>query len=308
MNIIHVILRLYPQRWRDRYAEEMVALLEERPLTRRDLVDMAMHALDARFNPAMLFAGVPAIERRTVLMQKLRSLEMTIFAAFIAVLIAYFQFSGMFDEGPYSRPSAGLFFAQDWSNPLSLIYNLMVISMLLAFGATLVGGIPLVVTIWRRSPHLRGLLLVPIYAFFAALLPPLIILGVAGPRVNVYLSFANPITFAYTFWFVAAALLSTLAVTRAVVRSQISDRLTQFAMIPSAIIIAAILTIYIVTLAWGPIAYQQAPHVFAATDWDTGYPTWALDVGVMTIAIVIAMVAAMQALSRINIPAVEPVA
>src|SRR5215472_6717816 len=99
MNIIHVILRLYPQRWRDRYAEEMVALLEERPLTRRDLVDMAMHALDARFNPAMLFAGVPASERRTVLMQKLRSLEMTIFAAFIAVLIAYFQFSGMFDEG-----------------------------------------------------------------------------------------------------------------------------------------------------------------------------------------------------------------
>jgi hypothetical protein len=306
MKLINVILRLYPQRWRERYADEMVALLEEHPPTWRDLGDMAMHALDARLNPALLFVGVPAHERRTVLMRTLRSREMTIFAAFITLLVAYFQFSAMFDEGPYSIPGI---FAQDWSNPLSLVNNLSISGVHVAVGAVLIGGAPLVRGIWRQSPHLRGLLIIPIYAFFAALVPPLIIRSVAGPRVNVYLSFVNPVTFAYTIWFVVAALISTIAVTRAVVRSDLSDRLSRFTLIPCMVIIGAMLMIYAVTLAWGPIAYQLAPRVFTATDWDTGFPTWVVDVGVMTIAVVVALVAAMQgiALIRKPLPDVEPV-
>lgn len=310
MNLIRVILHCYPLRCRERYSAEMAVLLESRPPTWRDLGNLALHALDARLNPAMLFVGVPVVERRTVLMHKLRSLEMTIFAAFVAVLVAFLQFSGMFDVGPYSRPNADLIFTQDWTNSLSLIYNLAEISVLVAFGAILIGGLPLVVSIWRRSPRLRGLLLIPVYAFFAALVPPLIILVVAGPHVTVYLSFVTPLTFAYTFWFVAAALLSTAAVTRAIIRSRISDRLTQFTLIPCLVIVVAMITILAVTIAWGPVAHQQAPHVFSATNWDTGFPTWAVDMGVMCIAVIVAFVAAVQgiALGRQSTLSTEPVA
>ena len=45
------LLRLYPGRWRARYGEEMSALLEARPMTRRDRVDLVRGALDAWIHP-----------------------------------------------------------------------------------------------------------------------------------------------------------------------------------------------------------------------------------------------------------------
>ena len=65
------LLRLYPAAWRERYADEFSALLGERPLGPRDLVDIALSAVDARLRPRAwlllessarqpVAAGVPA--------------------------------------------------------------------------------------------------------------------------------------------------------------------------------------------------------------------------------------------------------
>jgi len=45
------LVRLYPRRWRDRYEEEFLSLLEERPPTMSDRVDMIRGAVDAHLNP-----------------------------------------------------------------------------------------------------------------------------------------------------------------------------------------------------------------------------------------------------------------
>jgi hypothetical protein len=45
------LVRLYPRAWRDRYEEEFLALLAERPPTFGDLVDTVRGALDAHLNP-----------------------------------------------------------------------------------------------------------------------------------------------------------------------------------------------------------------------------------------------------------------
>jgi hypothetical protein len=45
------ILDLYPQAWRDRYADELGALLEERPATLLDKLDLIHGAIDARRHP-----------------------------------------------------------------------------------------------------------------------------------------------------------------------------------------------------------------------------------------------------------------
>lgn len=45
------ILRLYPGAWRARYGDEMAALLEARPTTWRDRLDLVRGALDAWLNP-----------------------------------------------------------------------------------------------------------------------------------------------------------------------------------------------------------------------------------------------------------------
>src|SRR5687768_8208815 len=44
------IVRLYPEAWRDRYGDELAVLLEERGARPRDLVDLALGALDAHLH------------------------------------------------------------------------------------------------------------------------------------------------------------------------------------------------------------------------------------------------------------------
>lgn len=53
------LLRLYPQAWRERYGDELFALLEEHPATLTDHLDLIRGALDARLHPQV--AGVAAV-------------------------------------------------------------------------------------------------------------------------------------------------------------------------------------------------------------------------------------------------------
>ncbi|MEX1170347.1 MAG: hypothetical protein WEE50_09425, partial [Chloroflexota bacterium] len=46
------LLKLYPPAWRARYGDEMASLLDERPLSGRDRVDLVRGALDAWLRPA----------------------------------------------------------------------------------------------------------------------------------------------------------------------------------------------------------------------------------------------------------------
>ena len=45
------LVRLYPKAWRDRYEEEFLTLLAERPPTFADLLDTVRGAVDAHLNP-----------------------------------------------------------------------------------------------------------------------------------------------------------------------------------------------------------------------------------------------------------------
>ena len=52
MRIIAWILAFYPRLWRERYQEEMLALLEQHTITFRTGFDLLLGALDARLDPA----------------------------------------------------------------------------------------------------------------------------------------------------------------------------------------------------------------------------------------------------------------
>ena len=49
--VVNKLVRLYPRRWRDRYEEEFLALLSERPPTMGDRLDTVRGAIDAHLNP-----------------------------------------------------------------------------------------------------------------------------------------------------------------------------------------------------------------------------------------------------------------
>ena len=55
-----LLVRCYPARWRARYADEFVAILEERPLGPFDVADVLLGALDAHLN----LRGRPAADLR----------------------------------------------------------------------------------------------------------------------------------------------------------------------------------------------------------------------------------------------------
>jgi drug/metabolite transporter (DMT)-like permease len=51
---MRILLRLYPATWRARYEDEFLAVLEERPLSPFDVIDIMLGALDARLRPRSL--------------------------------------------------------------------------------------------------------------------------------------------------------------------------------------------------------------------------------------------------------------
>jgi cytochrome b6-f complex iron-sulfur subunit len=60
------LLRLFPRGWRERYADEFMALIEERPPGLRDRLDILASALDARLRPRA-WGLAPAEEGRLVM-------------------------------------------------------------------------------------------------------------------------------------------------------------------------------------------------------------------------------------------------
>jgi len=87
------LLYLYPQTWRERYAEEVAAVLEERPASFRTLFDLFLSIVDAYFHRDLF------TERNVLLVQRLRSSQIMIYwcaILFSCLLLLYTSESVMF--------------------------------------------------------------------------------------------------------------------------------------------------------------------------------------------------------------------
>lgn len=289
------LIRLYPPAWRARYGEEYAALLAECTLTWRDYMDMLFGALDAHF---LAPAATPIGEGVLHMVQRVRRAEIAVFGAYIAFVVVGLKFYGQVDDSPFStRTPAGSPFNFDLNlgHPLSIAWDVLAAGSLFALWAVLVGGVPIAFAVWRRSPPLRRLFIVPIVAFFAILLPP----GVAlilyatnqSARTASSPTLSAALVIAYSLYFIAAAIVSTLAVTRAVARGDIPAPTFRFALLPAAVATAAMALMTGSVFAWGIFAQQQAPAVFDTLNPLAGNPTlgsWLLDLAMMLVATIIA--------------------
>jgi hypothetical protein len=66
------LLRLYPRRWRSRYAQEVEALLEELPPSPTDAVDLALGALRAHFSSTRPGGPAPSASEGALMVFDLR--------------------------------------------------------------------------------------------------------------------------------------------------------------------------------------------------------------------------------------------
>jgi len=68
------ILRLYPRAWRERYGDELLALLEDRPPSPLDLIDLTRGAFDARLHPQLPETQPVTPERKNPMSDRLPGL------------------------------------------------------------------------------------------------------------------------------------------------------------------------------------------------------------------------------------------
>lgn len=296
------LVACYPVAWRRQYASEMLAVLEARPPTWADMWNLTGHLLYSHLHPDLALTGEESpLERLALLMRTLRSSEIAIFAAFVAAIIAWLQFGGLVDGGPYMplTNSAGTwpFVSISPANGISAALAVQSAAVDLAFLAVLVGGIPLALAAWRRSPSVRRLFLVPLAAFVLAVLPGPMALLIRGHVTTINLTFTTPITDAYFVWFVLLAAASTWALGRAISASVLDVRLLRLAYLTNAVAALALLVLLGSTIAWGIAAHQEFPALFDRGSPTLGYATvtsWAVDVLIMTVAALVAVLATLR--------------
>lgn len=246
---------MYPPGWRERYEEEFAAMLERHQMSLVDVLDTVLGALDARLNP-------PLENGRMSMVNRMR-------AATIAVLCAYVGFvvAGM----GFQKATEDLSFTElERTHTLSRIsHDAIVAGCAVALLTIVAGGAPIAFAALRRAIAERRWDIPLLFA-----VPPLslaifvgYVLLLTGPVYAAIgpLAVHDPLNVALALslfgLFLLAAIASTVAISVAVIRSEISARLYRFALVPGAVTAVGMLVTLVSTLVWSISLRADAPQI-----------------------------------------------
>ncbi len=289
------LLALYPAAWRERYAEEFLALLEDYPLSLLGVLDVLLGALDAHLHADAMFG------RMIAMLERLRATAITVFCAYIAFVVAGLAYAKL-TEDTLSQFNA--------YQALALTFHTIQAGSVIALLAVLAGGLPIALAAVRQAMarrRWRPLLLfaVPPVSLAVWLGYTLVLVDVVAPTTDLSIH-TMPGRIAGLAWialFQLAAVASTAAVVVAVRQSDISPQLYQFAArIPAVITTLAMAVMCLATIAWGLALRANLPQIFNG---DQGFfwlgsktaVSWLVIVVVMALATAIAAAATLRGLS-----------
>ena len=278
----------------------MLAMLEQRPLSFVDTLNLLTGACDAHLHPQLGTSGMAWSERILQMFLMLRRSVLTIFCAYVGIILSGMALQKLteyddFQEAARTYPLVGLSF------------NLVIIAAVAALLAMLVGGLPVAMAVVRSALVRKRysslfLLIVPILAFFAFLGVTLVLerLNGAGPHVGLFLE-----------TLIAAALVSPAALCLAVLRSEISEKLLRFTLRAFALGTFSMVVILGATVTWGLGLRAFDPQLFASNEGivrtsTTG--TWLGIIIAMTITTSVALVALIRGWSARSMLSKAPAA
>jgi hypothetical protein len=287
------LTRLYPRPWRERYAVEFDALLEQSLHSPLDVVDVVLGALDAHFQ---LLNGENVNWRLMNMLNKLRTTLLMVFAAYIGFIVAGMSLNGLLDDSPMiplmqNDPASSL--------AMSIIKVFAVVALLAVF----VGGLPLAITVIRHAftadRRNLGYLLVPIISFAILILYSGFVFLVATGRIHIVgvVQVVQPGNFpvgnrlllgGVMLLFVFGAIASTVAVWKVVSRTDVEQftfktgdegwnvDIYKFAFIPAIIASISMLVMSIATIIWSKLVFSALPQVFKGNYglWQTSTQAW----------------------------------
>jgi hypothetical protein len=287
------LVKLYPRDWRERYEREMLALLEQHPATAHTWIDLMLGALDARLHaPHRAGKMFPMLNRQ-------RKMTLTVFQAWVAYVLAGLVFYGTLDDNPLTQLART---TPELQWPVYVVQAGAALSLL----AMLSGALPIGYGVLRGSLAARRrdvlflmlgvplLCLVALFVYAAAMFS----VHASGlwPGVVMFRIFEGLI--------VLGAILSTVAVSAAIVRAQPEANLLRFARWPAILTASAMGLTLLGLVAWAVSALAVAPQVFYTTPGvaeaiDTAH-SWLLSALIMAAATIAAIVMIVRGNVRIT--------
>ncbi|GCF11655.1 hypothetical protein [Dictyobacter arantiisoli] len=297
MKLAHYLIRLYPHHWRSRYEEEFLFLLEERPLSLVDDLDLLRGALDAHLHPHLGTAALPWLERMKYMLSILRRSVLMMFCAYCIFILAGISFQKLTEDQSFAA-------AAQSHAVVGLMFNLVVIGSVVALLALVVGGLPIVVSMLRdaftrRRYGILLLLVTPILALaiFIGIIKILMFVGLAALPISLSRGIFIGVYF-------GAAAVSIVAPYFAVARSDIPVRLLRFTILPSLLLTLAMSMMLLATLTWGLSLRNTVPLLFNGNAGMFGTSTaraWIGIVIVMSVATILALIALVHSISARSI-------
>ena len=305
MRCHQYLLRLYPRAFRQRYEEEMLAMLELYPSSFLDRVDLVSGALDAHLHPHLGTLSLSLSERMNLMLSLLRRSLLTMFCASLGFLLAGLGFQKMNEYDDFVKA------AQTYSL-VGLSYHLVGFGTVVLFLVVLGGGLPIASTIVESAlAHKRYsslvLLAVPLLAFAVFVGTTLLLEAILTPGNQLALGwrlFLERGVFLGVL--IAAVLASTGALCWAVARSETAEERLRFALLLSIPATLSMAVILVAVLAWGLSLHTSVPQLFnsngglfassTALSWLGGV----IATGIMTVIAVVSLVRGLSARSALR--------
>jgi hypothetical protein len=298
-GLVGRIVRLYPRAWRERYEEEFVAMLEQGPVSIKDLFDVALGAVDAWLRPQVVREG------RLVMVARMRGSVLAVLWAWVGLVVGGVGFRKMTEYDEFVRA------AQD-SALVGVAFDTVVVGAVVALAAVTVGCAPVAFVVLRKALA-EGRKDVPLLLC----MPPVFGVGFVGyvllltkiiypaiGRVTVHDTVNVALLLSLVGAFLLAALASAGAITAAVRRVEVGGRALRFALYPAAVAAAAMVVVLVATAVWGLSLRAQAPALFTGDEGILATPTyadWLAIVAVMAVSTVVAVVGVVRGLrARVN--------
>ena len=250
------LLRLYPRAWRDRYGDEVAAVLAEHQITYWTALDLLLGALDAHLHRDLL----PG--RLTSMAHRLRSSEIAIFCAFVLFCVAWLPLRLVRDPLPIWRAATA-------AHPdLLATLTLLDLGGSVAALAVLVGGVPLVCIALAQAVAARrwGLLClfaVPVFAAAALIVAALVAVPASvahqpGGHGAPLTPLAVVLQLCLVVLLLAAIGGSAAAIAAALAHSELGEGVLRFVLLPARIATGALVLGLVGAIALTTLIFVEA--------------------------------------------------
>jgi hypothetical protein len=261
------LLRLYPAAWRERYHDEVIAVLAEHRVTYWTMLDVLLGALDAHMHRDLL------PRRLTSMAHRIRSSEIATFCAFMLFCSAWLLLRLVRDPLPVWEAAVNV------HPELLRALDLMDLAGVLATLAILVGGVPILLSTVVHSIATRRWKLLALFSVPLLGAAVLVVLGLTNLRVGSYpqpgtsgapptiAAPLSPLAIAVQLGLVMLLLVavggSTAAVAVAIGRSELGAGVLRFALLPAGVATAALGLGLLAAITLNVLIFVEAPQVSA---------------------------------------------